>query len=322
MPLPRLKRSKRNEKRDKKRSTQSTLQRIEVLEGAWCEDGDLLHLPSWRTLRYKETDSDIIVLAELITEPTEPCLCGASVSAFQKWGLAPLAYLHDLPHRDKRVRLYYQKQRYRCTKCERTFLQPMVGTDEQRRLTPRLNAYIKREGLNLFRTFADLGDEVGYSEQTIRDIVSGHAAELEKARQIETPLWISIDEVHIEGQERCVITNPEGKKVIHMLATNSQMELATWLLHFPDRHRIRLVTIDMWAPYLGAVRLVLPKAIIVVDRYHVHNLLSSGIKDVLRVVRESLSYSEHRETMRDPKILLTSRYHLEEDVDEDEEKDA
>jgi len=322
MPLSRLKRSKHNRKRNKNRSTASILQRIEAVEGTWCGDGDLLHLPGWRTLKYKETDDDIIILAELTTEPTDPCVCGASVSAFQKWGLTPLAYLHDLPNRCKRTRLYYQKQRYRCMKCERTFVQPVAGMDEQRRLTLRLNTYIKREGLNLFRTFADLADEVGYSEQTIRDIVSGHAAELEKTRRIETPQWISIDEVYIEGKERCVITDPDRRRVIHMLPTNSQTELVTWLLQIPNRHRIKLVTIDMWGPYLGAVRLVLPQAIIVVDRYHVHNLLNNGIKDVLRVVRDSLSYSEHRETMRDPKILLTSRYHLEEDVDEDEERDA
>lgn len=287
-----------------------------------CEDGDLLHLPGWRTLKYKETDYDLIILAELTTEPADPCICSTSPSDFQKWGHAPFAYLHDLPVRCKRVRLYYQRQRYRCTKskCGRTFLQPMAGADEQRRLTPRLDAYIKREGLNLFRTFADLADEVGYSEQTIRAIVSGHAAELEKTRRIETPQWISIDEVYIEGQERCVITDPEGQKVLHMLPTNTQTELVKWLLQLPDRHRIKLVTIDMWAPYLGAVRLVLPQAIIVVDRYHVHNLLNNGIKDVLRVVRDSLSYSEQRETMRDPKILLASRYHLEGDVDEEEEK--
>src|ERR1043166_9682107 len=78
----------------------------------------------------------------------------------------------------------------------------------------------------------------------------------------------------------------------------------------------------MWPPYLGAVQRVLPTAIIVVDRYHVHNLLNNGIKDVLRLVRDSMSYSEQRQHMRDPLILLTSRYHLEEEDNKDRQTDG
>src|SRR5947209_10566070 len=137
MPLPRLKPPKRKKKRSTTLTWQRVKQRLETVEGAWCNDGDLLHLGGWRTLEYKETDDDVIILAELTTELTDPCVCGASPSTFQKWGLAPLAYLHDLSIRNKRTRLYYQRQRYRCTtlKCKRTLLQPMTGADEQRRLT-------------------------------------------------------------------------------------------------------------------------------------------------------------------------------------------
>jgi transposase len=86
--------------------------------------------------------------------------------------------------------------------------------------------------------------------------------------------------------------------------------LEIWLLQLPGRHGVEVVTMDMWAPYLGAVRLLLPNAKIVVDRYHVHNLLNSAIRDTLGVIRNSMSYSEQRQHMRDPLLLLTSRYHL------------
>lgn len=319
MPLPRPKRTTSNKKRAAPLTRQRFQQRLEVLKGTSCDDGDILNLPGWRTQRYKETEHDIMIEAELITVMTIRCACGAPPSAFQKWGPAKLAYLHDLPIRCKRTRVYYQKQRYRCTACNKTLSQPMAGADERHRLTARLGDYIRQEGLNLFRTFADLADEVGYSEQTIRDIVTAHAVKLEKERHIDTPFWISIDEVYIEKQERCVISDPVGQRVIHMLPTNSQIELEKWLLQLPSRHKVKLVTIDMWSPYLGAVQRLLPTAVIVVDRYHVHNLLNGGIKDVLGLVRNSMSYSEQRQYMRDPLILLTSRFHLEKEQ-KDEEK--
>jgi len=322
MALPRPKRLTSNKKRAASLTRQRFQQRLEVLEGTSCDDGDILNLPNWRTRQYRETEHDIIIEAELITEITDPCTCGAPLSAFQKWGPTKLAYLHDLPIRCKRTRVYYQKQRHRCTACNKTLSQPMAGADERHRFTTRLGDYIKQEGINLFRTFAELADEVGYSEQTIRDIVTAHAVQMEKVRRIDTPLWISIDEVYIEKQERCVITDPAGQRVIHMLPTNRKLELEVWLLQLPNRHKVRLVTIDMWTPYLGAVQRLLPTATIVVDRYHVHNLLNGGIKDVLGVVRDSMSYSEQRQYMRDPLILLTSRYHLEDVEKKGEEIDG
>jgi transposase len=201
--------------------------------------------------------------------------------------------------------------------------QPLTGVDERRRLTTRLANYIKREGLNIFRTSAELGDEVGYSEQSIRDMVTAHAKKLEKERRIETPRWLAIDEVYIENQARCVITDPVNQRVIHMLPTNQQQELEIWLLQLPNRHKVEVVTIDMWFPYFGAIQRLLPKAKIVVDRYHVHNLLNNAIGDVLGMVRDTMTYTEQRKYMRDPLILLTSRYHLEKkDADKEKGKDG
>ena len=43
-----------------------------------------------------------------------------------------------------------------------------------------------------------------------------------------------------------------------------------------------------------------------VDRYHVHNLLNVALKKVLNVIRDSMTYSEHREHMRPEHLLLAS----------------
>lgn len=63
MPLPRLKRAKRNRKLSAALTWQRLEQRLETVEGNWCDDGDILNLTGWRTQRYKETADDIIVLA-------------------------------------------------------------------------------------------------------------------------------------------------------------------------------------------------------------------------------------------------------------------
>jgi transposase len=284
-------------------------QRLEEVEGSLCNTGDVLNLPGCRTKSYKETADDIIIFAELLTEPAEVCSCGG---AYQKWGFAEPAYYHDLPIRSKRVRVYFDRQRYRCLGCNTTILQPIPGVEDHRRLTTRLLHYIENEYLNIFRTCADVADELGYSEQSIRDIGTQYAKRLEEERRIDAPPWIAIDEVHLAGQYRCVITDPINQRVIDILPTNSQEALKLRLLRLPGRQDIRIVTIDMWGPYKGAVQMLLGGAVICVDRYHVHNMLNCAIKDVLALLREGMTHTEQRKGMRDPNILLASRYHLEE----------
>lgn len=308
MPRPRLKQSKAKRQRSKAMTRKRLEQQVASLKGTACSSGDILNLPGLRAISYTETDNDIIIFAESLTEPAEVCPCGG---AYQKWGFAKPTYYLDLPIRSKRVRVYFDRQRYRCLECETTVTQPIPGVEDNRRLTTRLLHYIEKESLSIFRTHADIADEVGYSEQSVRDISAAYGERLENERRIDTPPWISLDEIHVGGQARCVITDPIGRKIIDILPTNSQEELELRLLRLPDRHSIRLVTMDMWTPYKGGVRLLLPGSIVITDRYHVHELLNGAIKDVLAIEREGLTYTEQRKRVRGKNLLLASRYHLE-----------
>jgi transposase len=182
--------------------------------------------------------------------------------------------------------------------------------DERRALTLRLAEYIEREAFNIFRSFSDIADEVGVSEKSVRDAFTAGAERREKARYISTPEWLAIDEVYLGTGEHCVVSDPLGQRVLELLPDNRQTTLAKWLLQLPDRHHIKLVTMDMWEPYRGAIGRLLSQARIVVDRYHVHNLLNTALKDVLQVIRAGMKPSEQRKYMRDPRLLFKSRFHL------------
>jgi transposase len=188
-------------------------QRLKQVEGAWYVDGELLNLPNWRTVKYYETLDDIIVIAEPLSEIKDECSCRVAASTFQRWGLTAPSYIHDLPIRCKRVRIYFRQQRYRCA-CGKTFQPPLTGLDERHALTTRLAQYIEREAFIIFRTFSGIADETGISEQLVRNIFTTCGVQLEKDRRIETPRWIAIDEVHAGKHEYCVLTDPVRRSVI------------------------------------------------------------------------------------------------------------
>ena len=313
MPVPLLKSSRTNLRRPRAASQQWLDQALEKIEGVWSDNGDTLNLPGWRTLKYKEFEHDIIICAELTTGPEQACRrCGKPDAEFRPHGHTEAVGVYDLPIRYKRTRIYCNLQRFRCMACGKTTQQSAPGLDEKHHMTSRLVKYIEKESFNIFKTFSALADEIGVSIQLIRNMFTERAEQLEKIRRIETPELLSMDEVYVRRKARCIFTNPLIKRVIDMLPGNGQEEVSKWLLQIPNRRSIKIVTIDMWASYLGAVRRVLPQAAVVVDRYHVHKLLNCAIKDVLSLVREGMSYSEQREHMRDPRLLFKSRYKLSE----------
>jgi transposase len=309
MPLPRLKPPKLKKQRRPKAAAWVRLQGLEELGGLWCE-GEVINLPGWKTIKYKETDHDIIILAEVTTEIEGTCNCGEDASKFKFSGFIEPTYVRDLPIRNKRTRIYYRLQRKRCNNpsCDKrkTIQQPLPGSHKRYSFTTRLIKYIEQESFSIFRNFSQIAEETGVHELIIRNIFTARAKQLEKIKPVETPRWLAIDEVYPKNKKepRCVISSPEHRRVIDLLPDNKLRGIAERLLQLPDRDSVEVVTIDMWAPYRYVVRLLLKKAQIVVDRYHVHNLLSTALKKVMEVVRGCMTPTECSKYMRREELLL------------------
>jgi DNA-binding Lrp family transcriptional regulator len=100
-------------------------------------------------------------------------------------------------------------------------------------MTSRLVEYVERESYDLFRNFSDLADEVGCSEQTVRNIFTKRAKQLEgeelarrREGRYQPPEWIAIDEVYPQKKaEYCVISAPALRRVLDILSVNQEKEL-------------------------------------------------------------------------------------------------
>jgi transposase len=306
MPLPRPKTSSRKKPKRAKAASWVWLQDLEGIGGPWCE-GEIINLPGWRTIKYKETAHDVIILAEVTAEAEGCTFCDAPSSELEAWGFTDVSYARDLPIRRKRTRIYFRQQRRRCKKCGKTLQQPLADVVGKRRpLTARLVEYIEHESFNIFRTFSNLADEIGISLLRVRNIFTARAELLNKIKLVYTPRWIAIDEVYprTKKEPRCVISDPEARRVLDLLPDNKWQNIAKWLLQVPNRLGVEVVTMDMYDPYRKVMRRMCPNAVIVTDRYHVHNLLSVALKQVMEVVRDSMTYTECRLYMRREELLL------------------
>jgi len=265
-----------------------------------------LNLPQYRVLKVDEDEHDYHVYVET-AKPLKVCRHCWSVKV-GKWGGAEQV-VRDLPAHGKRVSLYVRAQRLRCEDCGRTAFEPLPALADGRRMTRRLVAWIGAQSLK--RVFAAIADETGVDEKTIRNIFGDYVAERGRETHFETPTWLGIDEIHILKRPRCVLANVESRTIVDLLSDRSKSTVAQRLFAFRDKTSIRYVAMDMWTPYRDAARAVLPKAIIVVDKFHVLRMANYAVEKVRKTLRETMSPKERRGLMHDRFILLKREANLD-----------
>lgn len=265
---------------------------------------NILKPPHWKVLDTHEREHDRRHVAEYLP-PLERCPSCRS-KELSKHGTRPALFM-DIPH-GKRVGIEVVRQRYVCKKCGKTASQPLPDIDEKRDATRQLVDYIRERSLR--DTFARIADDVGVSLNTVKAIFLEHVKALEGAYKPETPEWLGIDEVHIVKQMRCVLANVKERTVVDMLPTRTKPVVYRRLLQL-DRSEVRIVTIDMHRPYLEAAQAALPKALVVVDKWHVLKYANQGLETVRKGLRASLTPKVRRRLMHDRHILLKRRHALD-----------
>lgn len=266
---------------------------------------NILNLPDYAVTRLEETAHDYHVYAA-VNGASHPCAACRSTNVVGH-GRNELL-IRDLPMHGKRVALYVDTRRYRCCGCGKTFYPRLPQVDAKHEMTVRLVGWIERESLR--RTFAGIAEEVGVDEKTVRNIFRSHVRHLEATVQIETPRWLGIDEIHILGRPRGILSNLEQQTIVNVLSNRNKSTVAAYLQQLADRDKVRYVAIDMWNPYREAVRQLLPHATIIVDKFHVLRQANQAVEVTRKSLRASLTPKRRRALMRDRFVLLKRRHDL------------
>ena len=208
----------------------------------------------------------------------------------------------DLPMHGKHVGIHVERQRYRCTQCSHTMLQSLPHMDEKRQMTKRLIAYLGEAALR--RTFVSIAEECGQDEKTVRNVFHEHAMHLDTTTTFATPKWLGIDELTLLRHPRCIMTNLQERTIVALLRNRNQSTVARHLSELHRRGRVEIVAMDMWTPYRDAVRSVLPRAQIIVDKFHVVRMANQGLEVIRKEVRKTLTDRQRRALMHDRFVLL------------------
>jgi len=264
---------------------------------------DILNIPNWVLVNVTETDDTYTIKSEYTRQPDICPRCHAVNPRCRKFGTQEVQY-KDLPIHAKKTTLIADRQRFICDECGKTFFQNLPDIAEGYKTTQRLRSYIERESYK--RTFVSIAAEIGVTDTTIRNIFKDHLAERQEQYKFITPEILGIDEIHLLKKPRCVMTNIKESVIYDILPNRNKETVMTRLSEIPDRKQIELVCMDMWNPYRDAAKTMLPKAHIIIDKFHVVRMANDAMESVRKGMRESLT-KRQRLTLKDDRFLLRKR---------------
>lgn len=247
---------------------------------------NILDLPAFTVLGIQQDDIDLHFTLETVEKPSFCPCCGAESGNLVGYGRDMQLFM-DTPMHGKRVGLHLKRRRMLCRDCKSTFFEPLDDMDDRRHATKRLIDYIEKRMLR--ETFVKVADEVGMDEGTIRSIFNDYAARKQQAYHPVTPRFLGIDEAHLFRHYRCVLADVEKRTIIDLLENRNASTVSDYLRKMSNRDRIEAVSMDMWQPYRDAVKVVLPEARIIIDKFHVVRYASDALEAARKELRKNLT---------------------------------
>lgn len=273
-----------------------------------------LRLPGWRVYydeRLKQSPTDVVLTAESILPFKNPCAkclkVGGTTPNWVRYGFK-WQKIHDLSMRGDRIMIRVLRRRYQCATCKSAVWEPLPGRHAKRKATDRLVKYVEQACAT--RPFADIAQELGISDRTVRRIFAEYRKGTAPLSGM-APVWLGIDEVKLGGHTYAVLSDLREKRFLDLLPNTKDSTLQGYLKELSDKERTQYVCMDLEKSYRRVVRRVFPRSTIVIDKFHVMRHLNAVIYAVLKTLPDSISQREVRKLgvaltkrrQRTPKIL-------------------
>jgi len=256
-----------------------------------------------------EVDGELVVRVEAI-DPSRGCpVCGVVGRVKER----PEVRLRDATSAGRRVRVVWRKHRWRCMEpsCPQgswTEQHPEIGL--RRRSTRRCRVQVAK-AVTRGRSVAEAADEVGLGWRAAMRAVVEEALIPNRWRPVRR---LGVDETVSRRKRRfvthlvdlddgTVLVTVEGRSAKVLLAA-LEAQGGAWLAGVEE------VAIDPFTPYAKAIRLLVPHARLVVDKFHILRLFARAVDQVRRrTIRQAEGRRGRKiDLMWRTRMLLLKRY--------------
>jgi transposase len=253
----------------------------------------MLGLPEFEVTDFKQNDNDMGFYVETKLRPSVCPACGCYKPELVIYKSREQT-VRDISALGKRSALIINRRYYECRECGGRFAEPLTSVGEGERITKRLRFFLSMAAASV--PFVDLEREYQISDTTIRKAFLDRVNALPKPGELETPKVLGIDEICLmkddyqRKQPWAIIANGDENTVMEVLRDRSKPSVIDFLQSMKDPKKVEVVTMDMWSGYRSAVYETLPKATVVIDKFHVVKMATEQMDSARKYYYKNAPY--------------------------------
>lgn len=267
-----------------------------------------LDIPDVTILSMQTGDQQEIILTVKSTLNTTQCrLCGREISRFH--GHDKPIRLQHLPILERVVYLEIQPKRYRCLQCQGkpTTTQTLSWYKANSPHTHALDEWLMKMLMNA--TVSDASRRCQVSYDSVEGAITRRVGTSIDWSTLNPVATLGLDEIALRKGHKhfvCVVTGLDDQDrvvVLAILPDRLKQTVFNFLNSMPETFKsaVRRVCSDMYEGFINAAREALPKAEVIIDRFHVAANYHKGVDQLRKTVLKELKQTLDKETYRELK---------------------
>lgn len=211
----------------------------------------------------------------------------------------------SLPIGSRPVQIVLEVARVGCADCGKVRQVPLDFAEERRRYTHAFERYVLE--LSQQMTIQDVAEHLHVGWDLVKDIQHRYLSRKFRRIKLKHLRQIAIDEIAIGRGQRylTVVLDLESGAVVFVGDGKGADALKPfWKRLKASRAKIEAVAIDMSPAYISAVQTNLPKAVLVFDHFHIHQLFNEKLSDLRRQLYREATEQLHKDVLKGTRWLL------------------
>lgn len=190
---------------------------------------------------------------------------------------------------DRRCTIHYHARRYECSLCHRTFYEHNPFTFKSSRISVKTVMQVLDDLKNQNETFTSVAVRHNLSPTTVASIFDHHVQVSRKP----LPERLNFDECYAMKTKGsayvCMLVDHRSAQPIDLLPSRRKDHLVSYFQNIPleERKNVKVCCFDMYDTYRSVMKMCLPNAIGIVDRFHMIQELTRRIDRIrIRVMKK------------------------------------
>ena len=227
-----------------------------------------------------KVEKDILIY---VRSPRTHCFCNKCAETTKKKHDTMTRKVVHGTMNGKRIVLMVKMRRFKCKNCGHVFREKISGISQS-----KFSDHFKRLCLSKLKNSSFLSVSKEY-KVSIPTLVSFLKENFRETKYPEGILRLNIDEHSFRGRDlKITIGELNNQKLLRVLENDNQVTLVKHLRSLSNdvKQRISEVCIDMKPSYKVAIEQELPKAKIVIDKFHVIKEMIRQMEDLRKILQE------------------------------------